>query len=66
MPFNVNAFQGDQNIVEYWIPDTRTYNYSGLGSSNNSGTQLPGSLSQINSRLSSCVEKIIVGIVFRQ
>jgi hypothetical protein len=24
MPFNVNAFQGDQNVVEYWIPDART------------------------------------------
>ena len=24
MPFNVNACQGDQNVVEYWIPDART------------------------------------------
>jgi hypothetical protein len=24
MPFNVNAFQGNQNVVEYWIPDART------------------------------------------
>jgi hypothetical protein len=24
MPFNVNAFQGDQNVVVYWIPVART------------------------------------------
>jgi hypothetical protein len=24
MPFNFNAFQGDQNVVVYWIPVART------------------------------------------
>jgi hypothetical protein len=24
MQFNANAFQGDHNVVEYWIPDART------------------------------------------
>jgi hypothetical protein len=24
VPFNVETFQGDQNVVEYWIPDART------------------------------------------
>jgi hypothetical protein len=47
MPFNVNAFQGDQNIVEYWIPDTRTCHSSGRGSDNNSGMPLPSSFPMI-------------------
>jgi hypothetical protein len=52
MPFNFNAFQGDQNVVEYWIPDARTYNYHGLGSDNNSGIPLPSPFSWIISAFS--------------
>jgi hypothetical protein len=29
MPFNVNAFQGDQNVVVYWIPVARTLALTG-------------------------------------
>ena len=41
MPFNVNAFHRDQNVVKHWMLDARTCNYSGLGSDNNSGLRLP-------------------------
>ena len=43
-----------------------TYNYSGLGSDNNSGIPLPSPFSWIIPAFSHRVEKIIVGIAFRQ
>ena len=66
MQFNANAFQGDHNVVEHWIPDARTCNYSGQASGNNSEMLLPTPFSCIISAFSARVQKIIVGIAFRQ
>jgi hypothetical protein len=33
MPFNVNAFQGDQNVVVYWIPVARTLRITAVAAS---------------------------------
>jgi len=66
MPFNVNAFHRDQNVVKHWMLDARTCNYCGLGSGNNSETRLSSLLVRIISAFSRSVQKIIVGIAFRQ
>jgi hypothetical protein len=66
MQFNANAFQGDHNVVEHWIPDARTCNYSGQASGNNSEMLLPTPFSCIISAFSARVQKLIVGIAFRQ